>query len=200
VVDGIQGAGTFLPGLRDVGAFACSGHKGLLAPQGQGFLWTDPEFRRLLAPTGSWLAVEGGAGTDWSQPLVEDGRRLEPGAPRVMACAGLLEALRTLQVPGIPAISAHVRKLQGGLLDRLADHRAWSGEALRLRGLLEADRIGPFLAFHHGGRGADGLGALLRQGNRRGIYASAREGYLRVAFHGWHEEGDLNRVGDWLGD
>ena len=60
VVDGIQGAGTAIPSLYGVSAVATGGHKGLLGPVGQGFLWTDPLFRKLLAPTGSWLSVEDG--------------------------------------------------------------------------------------------------------------------------------------------
>ncbi len=39
---------------------------------------------------------------------------------------------------------------------------------------------------------------ILQQGRRRGVYASLREGYLRVAFHGWHEAADVHRVADWL--
>ena len=66
VVDGIQGAGTSMPNLYGVSAFATGGHKGLLSPQGQGFLWTDPAFRRLLAPTGTWLSVE--EGTNLQRP------------------------------------------------------------------------------------------------------------------------------------
>jgi hypothetical protein len=75
---------------------------------------------------------------------------------------------------------------------------AWSQESRRLRGLLERDRLGSILSFHHGGLGPEALQELLNQGARRGVYGSVREGYLRVAFHGWHEEADLYRVVDWL--
>lgn len=203
VVDGIQGAGTTVPNLYGVSAFATGGQKGLLAPQGQGFLWTDPLFRRMLAPCGTWLSVEEGASqerpaTDHKRPWLEDGRRLEPGSPNVMACAGLLEALRTILIPGTAAIAEHVRGLQTALLDALADTPAWTTEVPRLRGLLERDRLGPILSFHHAGMGPEALQDLLHRGFRRGVYGSVREGYLRVAFHGWHEPADLHRVVDWL--
>jgi len=203
VVDGIQGAGTAVPNLYGASAFVTGGHKGLLAPQGQGFLWTDPGLRRMLAPTGTWLSVEAAADlerpvTDWHRPWLEDGRRLEPGSPNVMACVGLLEALRTLHQAGVEAISAHVRALQSGLLDALAGVPAWAGEVQRLRGLMERDRLGSILCFHHGSLSPEALQDLLQRGFRRGVYASVREGYLRVAFHGWHEEADLHRVVDWL--
>jgi len=141
---------------------------------------------------------QGRAATDCQRPWVEDGRRLEPGSPNGMGCVGLLEALRTLHLPGVAAISAHVRGLQAALLDALAGVPAWAGEARRLRGLLEQDRLGPFLSLHHRGLGPEGLQDLLNRGFRRGVYASVREGYLRLAFHGWHEEADLHRVVDWL--
>ncbi len=203
VVDGIQGAGTALPDLTGVSAFATGGHKGLLAPQGQGFLWTSPAFRATLAPQGTWLSVE--ACDDWSRPStdherswVADGRRLEPGVPNLLACSALLASLQTLLEPGIPAIRAQVRALQEAFLAEVKDLPDWKEEAYRLRSLLEQDRLGPILTFHHGGRGPEGLQALLEAGILRGIHATAREGYLRIAFHGWHSEADLPRLGAWL--
>ena len=192
-----------MPNLYGVSAFATGGHKGLLSPQGQGFLWTDPGFRRLLTPTGTWLSVEEGTNlqrpsSDCRRIWLEDGRRLEPGGPNVMACLGLLEGLRTLNLSGIAAISGHVRTLQRMLLDALQGVPAWTREVHRLRGLLDRDRLGPILCFHHGDMTPEDLQELLHRGFRRGVYGSAREGYLRVAFHGWHQEADVHRVVDWL--
>lgn len=203
VVDGIQGAGTALPDLTGVSAFATGGHKGLLAPQGQGFLWTAPTFRTTLAPQGTWLSVE--ACDDWSRPStdhernwVSDGRRLEPGVPSLLACTAFLASLQTLLEPGIPAIQAHVRSLQEAFLADLNALPDWKEEADRLRELLDRDRLGPLLALHPGQRGADCLQELLNNGLERGIDASVREGYLRIAFHGWHQEADLARLRAWL--
>jgi selenocysteine lyase/cysteine desulfurase len=203
VVDGIQGAGTALPSLYGVSAFATGGHKGLLGPVGQGFLWTDPDFRRLLSPSGSWLSVEDGSlfrrpSTDFNRLWLEDGRRMEPGSPNVVACSGLLDALRTLQIPGIPAIAAHVRALQERLLGATAQIPCWEDETQRLRGLLERDRLGSILSFHHGDMDPVAFENLLHRGFRRGVYGSMREGYMRVAFHGWHTEQDVDRAVDWL--
>jgi selenocysteine lyase/cysteine desulfurase len=168
-----------------------------------GFLWTDPAFRQLLAPSGTWLSVEDGTdfsrpATDFQRAWLEDGRKLEPGSPNVLGCAGLLEALRTLHVPGIPAIATHVKAMQARLLEALARQPAWTGEARRLQGLLELDRLGPILSFHHGHLGPKGLRDLLTRGFRQGVFASEREGYLRIALHGWHDAHDVDRVVDWL--
>jgi selenocysteine lyase/cysteine desulfurase len=198
VVDGIQGAGTALPDLSGVSAFATGGHKGLLSPQGIGLLWTRPDFRKQLLPTGTWLSVEEGPATDFSRAWLSDGRRQEPGGLNLVACAGMIEAMRALQVPGVPAITEHIWKLQHHLLDVLDLRGLWTDEVKRLRSLLEADRLGPILAFHHGNHGPEAMQELVDRGLRRGIYATVREGYLRVAFHGWHDALDIDRIAEWL--
>ncbi len=203
VVDGIQGCGTEVPDLTGVAALACGGHKGLLAPQGQGLLWTDPAFRRRLQPQGTWISVEDGTAfarpsTDFQRTWLADGRGLEPGAPSFAACAALAASLELLAGAGVAAIGDHVRSLQERLLSGLADLPAWAEEAERLRGLWTEDRLGPILALYHGGRGPEALQGLLHEGYRQGLYASVREGYLRLAFHGWHGEADVDRVLTWL--
>jgi cysteine desulfurase / selenocysteine lyase len=202
VVDGIQGAGTVPADLLGLAAFATGGHKGLLSAQGMGFLWTDEHFRQLLSPSGTWLAVEGA--TDFSRPSTDfdrtwlaDGRVLEPGGPNLLQASILLESLGLINGVGVPAIAAHVTELQAGLLGALEDTR-WGPEAERLGLLLQEGRLGSILAFHHGGRGPEALDRLLKAGYRQGIFASVREGYLRVAFHGFHSAAEAARVAAWL--
>lgn len=203
VVDGIQGAGTVpVPSLEGVAAFASGGHKGLLAPQGLGFLWTDPAFRARLVPSGSWLSVEDATdfarpNTDFERDWVASGERLEAGVPNLLGCAALSESLHLLNAAGAESIAVHVKALQLRLLARL-EGSAWSEEAARLLALLDADRLGAILAFHHQGRDPESIQAALRKGMRQGLYASAREGYLRIAFHGFHTEADVDRVVAWM--
>lgn len=203
VVDGIQGAGTHKPDLTGVSAFATGGHKGILAPQGLGFLWTDARFRALLAPAGTWLSVEDGTNfarpsTDFKRDWLADGRRLEPGSPSLLGCVALNASMACLNGAPEGAIEAHVYSLQETLLSALSKSSTWAGEAKRLQGLLEEDRLGPVLSFHHQGRGQEFLNGILREGFNQGIYASVREGYLRVAFHGMHTQADVDRVLTWL--
>lgn len=204
VVDGIQGAGTHRPDLRFASAFATGGHKGLLTPQGIGLLWTSQDFRLRLHPTGTWMSVEEGSSfqrpsTDFHRDFLTDARRLEPGGTPGLACTGLLASLRTLNGAGVDRITAQVEALQDLLLAGLRGLPAWAGEADRLAALRRAGRLGPILALHHGGRGPAFLGALAKAALARGIFVTVREGYLRVALHGWHGEPDLVRLLDWLG-
>ncbi len=62
----------------------------------------------------------------------------------------------------------------------------------------ERRRLGSIVALHHDGRGAAGLERVVAAGGKLGIHASAREGYLRVALHGWHTEDDVERLRRWL--
>jgi len=202
VVDGIQATGTVPVDLAGLSALATGGQKGLLSPQGMGFLWTDEGFRQRLSPSGTWLAVE--QATDFSRPSTDfkrawlpDGRVLEPGGPNLLHQSAMLESLHLLNGVGVPAIAAHVLSLQRQLLEALSGS-TWSAEAARLRSLLESDRLGSILAFHHGGGGPERLDQLLKRGHRKGIFASVREGYLRVAFHGFHGVNSVDRVAAWL--
>jgi selenocysteine lyase/cysteine desulfurase len=202
VVDGIQGAGTRVARLDGVAAFATGGHKGLLAPQGLGLLYTEPEFRARLAPPGGWLAVEDATdfdrpSTDFARGWAADGTRLEHGVPNLLSCVGLAASIEFVVAAGVARIAAHVAALQRALLARLGGS-TWAADAARLARLLDADRVASILAFHHGGRGPAGLVAALKAVSAARVYASVREGYLRVALHGWHDEGDVERLAAWL--
>jgi len=205
VVDGIQGAGTLPVDLPGVAAFATGGHKGLLAPQGQGFLWTAENFRLRLVPSGSWLSVEDATdftrpSTDFNRDWRRDGTRLEQGVPNLLGCAPLWASLKLLNEVGVDAICRHIHGLQGMLLDGLERTYAWSAEAARLRPLWQEHRLGSILALHHGTRGPEGLSQLMMEGTARRVMTSVREGYLRIAFHAMHGEEDVARVLGWLSE
>lgn len=201
VVDGIQGAGTVMPSLEGVSAFATGGHKGLLGTQGQGLLWTESTFRQLLIPLGTWLSAPedfSQAGTQAATDALwaNDGRRLEAGSPSILACAALATSIQLLiDSGGAAAIQRHVVGLQRQLLAKLAQSPWWAAEAERLSRLVDAGRVGPTLSF----RMPDDLAErLLSQGAAKGISASTREGYLRIALHGWHAIEDVERCAAWL--
>lgn len=204
-VDGIQGAGTSpcdLVGSR-AAALATGGHKGLLAPQGLGVVAVRPEMRQALSPTGSWLSVQQGtdfarASTDHDRSWLDTAERFEQGVPNLLGCAALEASLNLIAEAGVERIAAHVDRLQGQLLAALGRTEAWAGEAERLQTLRRAGRLGAILSLHHSGRGGEWLERIRKAGSARGLYASVREGYLRVAFHGYHDEEDLERVIDWL--
>jgi selenocysteine lyase/cysteine desulfurase len=202
VVDGIQGAGT-LPELPEgISAFTTGAHKGLLTPQGSGFLWTSPKFRSKLKPMGSWLSVEGAM--DFSRPNSDanrhwntDGSYLEQGVPNLLGCTGFLASLKYINHFTTRACHKHVRALQEELLISLLESETWGNETRRLLELHRERRLGSVLSFFTGHR-TGFTTELLEQGLKLGIHASTREGYLRIALHGWHNSSDILALHSWL--
>lgn len=203
VVDGIQGAGVVPISVAGLAAFATGGHKGLLAPQGQGLMWTSEAFRHKLAPAGSWLSVQDATdfsrpSTDFARPWVDDGCRFEQGVPNLLGCAALNCSLEMIVGADVEAIYDHVRALQMLLIDGLMRLPSWRREGERLATLFAADKLGPTLALHHGRAdevdGRARLDDLLVQAQEAGVYLSIREGYLRIALHGWHTPRDVAAV------
>lgn len=201
VVDGIQGAGTMAASFEGVSAFASGGHKGLLGLQGQGLLWTDQAFRQQLIPVGTWLSApddfsQSGAQARGDALWTTDGRRLEAGSPSIVSCAALASSVRLLvQSGGTAVLQSHIASLQRSLLATLAQSPAWAAEARRLDELVHAGRVGPTLSF---AVPLERCERLLRAAETQGISASTREGYLRIALHGWHGASDIARCAEWL--
>jgi cysteine desulfurase/selenocysteine lyase len=118
LVDGAQGAGHLEVDLGALGAdaYACSGHKALLGPQGIGLLYLRPglEAEPLL---------EGGTGGSSSGDQVQPSERpdrYESGTPNTPGIAGLGAAVRLLLERGAEfrATEARLaRRLRAGLLD-----------------------------------------------------------------------------------
>lgn len=208
IVDGIQGAGTHVPDLTNVSAFATGGHKGLLAQSGQGFLWTSPDFRRRMSPVGSWLSVVEGGNfgrpvTDFDRDWLATGQRLEQGGYNILGSLVLGGSLEVLNGAGIANIETHVRALQTALVDGLMQAAAVKGpfatdagraELARLRDLVAAGRTGPILSIHHHGRGPEFLESIVGALRERRAYVSTREGYLRIALHAYNDEADVATV------
>ncbi|MEX1310224.1 MAG: aminotransferase class V-fold PLP-dependent enzyme [Candidatus Sulfomarinibacteraceae bacterium] len=116
VVDGAQTAGSLPVRFAELGvaAYACSGHKGLLGPQGVGVLLLEESFE--VEPL-----VRGGTGSrSESEEMPEHlPDRLEAGTPNGPGIAGLGAACRWLAEHGVRSVAEHehrlVRRLAGGL-------------------------------------------------------------------------------------
>jgi len=202
VIDGIQGAGTLPTIPKGLSAFSSGAHKGLLTPQGSGFLWTSSEFRALLKPLGSWLSVEDA--TNFSRPSSDinrswkqDGSYLEQGVPNLIGCAGFNASLSYINQFSGETRLQHIQILQKELLTALQEFPSWQREAERLMALLKSDRLGSILSFYFGSD-TQTPANLLASGFKTGIFASAREGYLRIALHGWHQSSDIKTILSWL--
>lgn len=104
LVDGAQGAGHLPVDVLALGvdAYAASGHKGLLGPQGVGVLYLSPELQVAEAVQGG----TGGGGSDsLDQPSARPDR-YEAGTPNTPGIAGLGAAVQVLVAEGAAARSS----------------------------------------------------------------------------------------------
>ncbi|WP_305041083.1 aminotransferase class V-fold PLP-dependent enzyme [Geoalkalibacter sp.] len=116
-VDAAQSAGIFALDVADMGIdlLAAPGHKGLMGPQGTGFLYVREglELRPL---------VYGGTGANSSSDLPPEQmpERLEAGTLNTPGLAGLTAGIRFLRREGLAAVRAHEAELLGELIAGLS--------------------------------------------------------------------------------
>ena len=201
-VDGIQGLGNRywqLPGLG-VDFLAAGGQKWLCAPRGTGLLYLSDHALAALragelkqAHLG-WLNTETWKFTallDYGRPLTQDARRLEVGtyAFHDLVCLGYsLELLETL---GLAAVAALGDALRERLLDGLvaADLLAPAGPYTACCVDDVVARRSQILALGC----PDPIGVWRLLAARR-IAVNPREGGIRIAFHHYNDEADVDRL------
>ena len=191
VVDAYQSAGTEALDVRDLGVdvLVTGALKYLLGPSGVAFLCVREDLTRELSPLDTgWLAQE--------DPLAFDIRHLRPAASArrfqsgtlgVPSVYGAVAALEQLEAAGPATVRRHVKGLAGRLLER-ADERELPVRTPRQ----EAER-GPLVVLEM--PDADRVASELAV---EGILCSARSGGLRVAFHYYNTEDDVDRLEEAL--
>jgi cysteine desulfurase family protein len=155
MVDGSQTAGCFPLDLQAlaVDLFAAPGHKGLLGPQGTGFLYVRSGLE--LTPL-----IYGGTGANSHSdlPPQELPERLECGTLNLPALAGLRAAVAFLQETGIETISRRESCLVANLLQGLA-----SIDRVQLYGPADISLHGGAIAFNLAGYDPSEVGFWLDQ-------------------------------------
>ncbi len=119
IVDAAQSAGHLPIHMESmkINALCVPGHKGLLGPQGCGFvLWGDEPQADTL--------IEGGSGyfsLETAMPY-DSPERFEAGTLPTPSIAGLCEGIREVQRIGLSEIANHEKQLYVRLLDMLSSH------------------------------------------------------------------------------
>jgi selenocysteine lyase/cysteine desulfurase len=186
-VDDYQCAGTACLNVHDVGLdFLVTGcYKYLIGPSGVAFLYVRRDLIEGLHPV-----VTGWFGRanpfeyspdklDWAPSA----RRFETGTPPVPNVFGALAGLELLERIGYAAIEAQVDSLS----DRFLERAQSAGYSI----LTPADpgRRGPLIVL----RSLNGP-ELVRRLDARGVIASARGNGLRIAFHAYNNDEDVDSV------
>ena len=185
-VDAIQSLGAATVDVNDmhIDFLATGGHKWLMGPQGQGFVYMRPELRQALKPVDvGWLSVDDAWELlDYRLQLRSDAARYELGTPNGMGITALLAARTFYDSFDSQGWMEHVLSLSSAL---------WKGFAQR--GLMpltpesEAERLGIVTVPY---AGADALQAALAQKNVR--VASREQRFLRVSPHGYNSHEDID--------
>lgn len=163
LVDGAQAGGHLEVDVAALGvdAYAVSGHKGLLGPQGIGLLYLSPEIEPAELVEGG---TGGGASELPTQPTVRPDR-YEAGTPNTPGIAGLGAAVRFLKEHG-----EEQRALETRLARRLAEGLAAVGGMRVLGGPPDEPRV-PIVSVVHERVAADELAFVLDK--RYGIASRA---------------------------
>jgi cysteine desulfurase/selenocysteine lyase len=116
LLDAAQSAGCIPVDVAEfsVDLLAAPGHKGLLGPQGTGFLYIAPDLE--LEPL--LVGGTGGASSDPEQPLTCP-ERYESGTPNTPGIAGLSAGVEFILRTGVEWIRSHEQALTALLLDGL---------------------------------------------------------------------------------
>ena len=189
VVDAIQALGQMPVDVRatPVDILASGGQKWLLSPWGSGFFYVRRDLIPRLDPaiTG-WMAFEGTDDftrlTAYGDALRQDARRFELISLPFQDFAGFTASLGLLAELGIPAIQAHLRQLHAPIL-------AW------------AERRGVPVTSPTGIRGSGivavappALEAACRKLRAAQVFASQREGAIRISPHCYNTIEEMERV------
>lgn len=164
---------------------AAGGHKWLMGPQGQGFVYMRPELRERLTPADvGWLSVDDAWELlDYRLQLRNDAARYELGTPNGMGITALLAARTFYDSFDREGWTAHILSLTTAL---------WQGFAQR--GLIPltpesaAERLGIVTVPY---TGADALQAALAEHKVR--VASREQRFLRVAPHAYNSLEEIDK-------
>lgn len=185
-VDGTQGVGAlqFDAGAIRPSMLAVHGYKWMLAPNGIGFMYVDPEVRRWLQPN-----VIG-----WrSHKTWRDVDHLHHGKPEFKESAERYEAggvssalLYAMEASVDMMLEIGPERIEGrvlGLADAVRD-------ILRGAGAEVQDGATPIVAGRFEGRDVSQIARDLKE---RRVIVAARKGHLRVSPHFYNTESDLDR-------
>jgi selenocysteine lyase/cysteine desulfurase len=171
-VDATHSVGTLPLDVAGCDYVACSTYKWIPAPRGLSFLYVARDRLEEVEPwLAGWKSRRNWRGSYYGLPpdLAEDARRLDTGLPWIVA-AGTRPALELIAKLGVERIAAH----------NLALARRFARE------LGVAEPAAPIVRV-----GVDDAEAALARLGEHGVKASVRADAVRLAFHFYNDEEDV---------
>jgi selenocysteine lyase/cysteine desulfurase len=157
--------------------------KYLLGPPGLAFLYVRRELIESLQPTiTGWFAQTNPFAFDLKHlDLAPSARRFESGSPPIPNIYAAMRGIQLLQEIGLDNISAHIAALVGSLLA--------GAQKLRLRAKTPQDSVGPLCVFE-----CQDAPAVVQKLAASGIVCSSRRDGLRLSFHIYNTQSDVDSV------
>jgi cysteine desulfurase/selenocysteine lyase len=193
-LDVSQYCGAIPMDVKQLGAdfIICSGYKWLLGPYGSGFFWGSSELMTKFRPGPFyWQGIEG---LNHYGDLIFENPKPAAGArgwdasetASYFNLMGWDASLRFLQEVGVEAVAAHNRKLLARLFESLPYDRFVRASPTK------AEHQGPYGCF------AAHIPDRTREYHERlkneNVYASLREGNIRVSTHLYNTEQDIDKL------
>lgn len=183
VVDGTQAAGIVVPDvpLQSLAMFVCAGYKGLRGPRGAAFAVADHSTVAGFAAPSAYGVADSDARGSYGPPFIP-----KPGAsgldqsPSWMAWVGAEPALGELTAES----SAGREQRVVALSDRLREHLAGLGASPQ-----QTDLPSPIVTF-----ACPDPEGLVRRLADSGIRATSKLGRLRVGFHVYNDDSDVDHL------
>jgi selenocysteine lyase/cysteine desulfurase len=182
-LDGTQSVGALDLDLEGVDYLAVGGYKWLLGPRGTAYLVVAPERLEELSPLSAGWKTPGDPYRDYYGPPLE----LAPRASRLDVSLAWLDWVGA--APGIELLlDVGIERVEARDLELAGAFRAGLGSA-GLEPLFGPEESSQIVGLRV--PDPDGVRAALE---REGVVAAVRGGYLRVSFHCFNDEGDVERA------
>jgi cysteine desulfurase / selenocysteine lyase len=191
LVDATQAAGVLRTDVRRLGChlLVAHGYKLLLSGYGTAPCYVHRDLRtRLRVPEPGWKARRDAnvALTRYERvEFVDEARRFEPSIPDLVSIVGMGASLELLLGLGPAAVESWTLSLATTAADRLTESGFRVVSSRR-----EAERSS-IISVEREGIEPDRLEGALRAA---GVIGAVREGRLRLSFHGYNDEADVDRV------
>jgi selenocysteine lyase/cysteine desulfurase len=190
-VDGTQSIGAirFDAAAVQPDMLAVHGYKWLLSPNGSGFIYVSPQFRKQLQPN----VIGWRSDRRWREV-----NQLHHGAPEFVDAAEKYEG-GMLNFPGVYAMGASVEMMlelgAPAIEERVLQLSSMCRNVLERAGGVIAHPDSHILAARFSDADASALSEELK---RQSILVSARHGYLRVSAHFYNNEEDMEKLAEAL--
>ena len=193
-LDVSQSCGAIPMDVKELGAdfITCSGYKWLLGPYGSGFFWGASELMARFRPGPFyWQGIEGlkhFADLIFENPKAAAGARGWDASETAsyFNLAGWDASLRFLQEVGVETVAAHNRKLMARLFESLPNDRFVRTSPTK------SEHQGPYGCF--AARTAERTRECHERLKKEQVYASLREGNIRVSTHLYNTEQDIGKL------